>query len=211
MTMETQILSKIVFDDVLFGTIFQKNKISEKPLPRIEFEWNSDGTIRAVHRFLTCPICGSEFKPSRKGHRFCSRRCQQRACYLKRKPKLPIILLCPGCGMGFKPTHRRQKYCSPKCSWHYWYITNKDRKLKNNKNWRARNPAKVYEYNHRRYLRLKKTRMASNKPWEPGTGLNLNIVEINGQKRVVEAVRLERRIQRWKSYPFRRHKERVNL
>lgn len=163
-----------------------------KRLARLEFEWNQDGTLRRIHTFLICPICGSEFEQSRKGHTLCSTRCRNKAYYLEHKPKLPVMLICPGCGVGFKPTHGHQKYCSPQCSWHHWYITNKDRKLENNKNWRARNPAKAYEHDHKWYLKLKRTRMALNKPWEPGTGLNLNIIKVNGQERVVEAVRLER-------------------
>jgi predicted nucleic acid-binding Zn ribbon protein len=165
-----------------------------KPLAKLEFEWNNDGSLLAIHRFLSCPSGKTFFEPKRHSQAFCSAKCQKHHYYQHRNENF-VAIRCAYCGNEFKPSRHGQTLCSENCQQKYWYRRNKRRKLETNANWQKKHPAKVVMWRHQNYLKRKKTIIAlSTGRFEPGTGLNLTIRVINGQKRVVEAVRLERAI-----------------
>ena len=202
--MKSQLLSKTVFREAIcegwkFNIAPAGRTSLQKPLAKLEFEWNNDGSLRAIHRFLSCPSCKVFFEPKRLSQAFCSVKCQKHH-YFKHRDEALIAIRCADCGSEFQPSRHGQTLCSESCQQKYWYRRNKQRKLETNANWQKRHSAKVLEWQHQHYLKRKKTIIAlGNGRFEPGTGLNLTIRVINGQKRVVEAVRLECAITRWRN------------
>ena len=61
--------------------------------------------------------------------RHCSKRCRDRAWYLKRHPR-PESKVCEACGDVFNPAENcpQQKFCSPTCRGTYWARQNSDKK-----------------------------------------------------------------------------------
>ncbi|WP_455630944.1 hypothetical protein [Megamonas sp.] len=71
-----------------------------------------------------CKDCGHEFTPIRKDHIFCSKMCQYRYHYEKRKKQNHMGDLkeveCVQCHKIFKQRHKNQKYCSDECKDEYY-------------------------------------------------------------------------------------------
>lgn len=82
---------------------------------------------RYTPRARACPRCGTSFKPTRKGQKWCSATCRKavskqtrrKADKRARRAEPPSWALldraCACCGKSFKPKCNHQKYCSLKC------------------------------------------------------------------------------------------------
>lgn len=66
-----------------------------------------------------CPICGNKFETWKTNKKYCSKKCYERAKYMrkveKQSQKTKLIKKCSYCGDEFKTTKKNQKYCSYKC------------------------------------------------------------------------------------------------
>lgn len=61
----------------------------------------------------SCPHCGREFRPSKKGRKYCSLECYNNARKIAVAAKRKI---CPECGQEFWPRWNKLIYCSRKCA-----------------------------------------------------------------------------------------------
>jgi hypothetical protein len=123
--LKSQLLSKMVFREAIcegwkFNIAPAGRTGLQKPLAKLEFEWNKDGWLRAIHRFLSCSSCRIFFEPKRLSQAFCSVKCQKHHYYKHRDENFAAIR-CAYCGNEFKPSRHGKNLCSESFQQKYWY------------------------------------------------------------------------------------------
>lgn len=97
-----------------------------------------------------CKYCGHEFIPIRKNNIFCSKECQSKYHYEKRKKQNHTGNLkeveCIACHKIFRQRHAKQKYCCNSCKDDYY----KTKKKEQNQKYRGK-------VKYLKYLKHKKT------------------------------------------------------
>lgn len=78
-----------------------------------------------------CEWCGKDFKPIRKSHRFCIRKCSWEYNNSKKNKKIFNDRICIECNNSFTPTTKARKFCSKEC--YKKYYKKKKRKIRKEK------------------------------------------------------------------------------
>lgn len=98
--------------------------------------WYRSGDLQTPKAEGSCSLCGVKFDKAEKTgpiRKYCSKRCQRKASYERRKDKLSAqwraetaaklastVKSCANCGDSFTPERSMaQKYCSKKCSFDF--------------------------------------------------------------------------------------------
>jgi len=179
-TLKSQLLSKTVFRKAIcdcwsLGIVLEKT-VPKKPLAKLEFEWNSDGSLRAVHRLKSCLCCNTLFEPKQNEYaQYCCKRCKNRAYTRANSARLN--------------KKRRDAYAKDPNA----------RKRELDRCWR------YYHLRGGREVRIRYKHFYTMNRFSLPTGfpLNLSVCVVNGQERIVDAIRLEKAVKHgWKNSSF---------
>ena len=105
-TLDDDIMNVVPLGVVFLPTGGEKELLSEAM--KVEWDW---------HQPRKCVVCGNEFMPKARRHKFCSIRCQTKSYNDNRELSQNVkVEICQWCGKKFVGWRgKKNKYCSKSC------------------------------------------------------------------------------------------------